>query len=48
MKNRIFEINGTVLKNSNEPFTEKEKEALLDNFIDLLESKEYSFLGITK
>lgn len=48
MEDIRFTINGERQKENNKPFTAKEKELLLDEFISWVASKNLIFIGITK
>ena len=48
MGKKIFKITGEIQKENGEKFSEKEKEDLLDDFIEFVEKKKLVFIGATK
>ena len=47
LKKKLFQIDGVIRKDNGKKFTEKEKDQLLDDFIDFLEQKKLNFIGVT-
>lgn len=48
MSKKRFKITGEIQKENGEKFSKKEKENLLDDFIDFVEKKKLVFIGVTK